>query len=60
MNLLRAQMRVTNGWWEIQHLDLEISADGPSEEEMLREVEHSLPQSITLRGGAVERGLGMC
>lgn len=43
MNPLRAIVRHTaNGWWEGQLLDLDISADGPSEMEMVRELEHSI------------------
>lgn len=42
MNMLRAHIRVLNGWWEVKLLDLDITADGASEAEMLRQLEHSL------------------
>jgi hypothetical protein len=42
MNLLRAQVRAESGWWEIKLLDLDIAADGASEDEMLRQLEESL------------------
>jgi hypothetical protein len=42
MSLLRAQVRIKKGWWEICLLDLDIRADGESEDAMLRQVEHAL------------------
>lgn len=42
MNLLRAHVREYNGWWEVRLLDLDIMADGASEDEVLRQLEHSL------------------
>lgn len=53
MNLLRAQVRTTDGWWELALLDLDIVADGGSEDEMLRDVEHALISEyhLALRAG---------
>ena len=43
MNLLRARVRTTDdGWWELVLLDLDIVADGDSENAMLRDLEHTL------------------
>jgi hypothetical protein len=42
MNLLRAHVRCTDGWWEIKLLDLDIVADGATEAEMLEHLEHAL------------------
>jgi hypothetical protein len=43
MNLLRATVsRTEEGWWELQLLDLDVVADGDSEDAMLRDLEHSL------------------
>lgn len=53
MNLLRATVSETPGWWEIRLLDLDVAADGPTEEAMLRELEHMLTAEYHL---AVSRG----
>jgi hypothetical protein len=42
MNLLRAQVRTRGGWWEIKLIDLNIVADGDSEEAMLHDLEYAL------------------
>ncbi len=43
MSLLRAKVRQSkDGWWEMALLDLNIVADGDSEDSMLRDLEHSL------------------
>lgn len=42
MNLLRAQARQKDGWMEMRLLDLDIVADGPSEDAVLRDLEHTL------------------
>lgn len=42
MNLLRATVNQKDGWWELRLLDLDIVADGDSEDAMLRDLEHSL------------------
>jgi hypothetical protein len=42
MNLLRAHVRRTDGWWELKLLDLDIVADGATEDEMLQHLEHAL------------------
>ncbi len=42
MNLLRGQVKTLGGWWEMRLVDLEIVADGDSENAMLRDLEHAL------------------
>lgn len=42
MNLLRAKVKDGPDWWEAKLLDLDIAADGASEDEMLRQVEYAL------------------
>ncbi len=42
MNLLRARVSNSGGWWELHLLDLAIMADGASEDEVLRGLEHAL------------------
>lgn len=42
MSLLRATVRRARDWWELKLLDLDIVADGATEGEMLRELEHAL------------------
>lgn len=42
MNLLRAQVHRTEDWWEMKLLDLDLVADGDSEDAMLRDLEHTL------------------
>jgi len=53
MNLLRAHVRSEDGWWEIKLLDLDVVADGPTEAEMLEQVEHALIAEYHL---ALKRG----
>ncbi len=48
MNLLRATVRNKGGWWEIRLLDLNIVADGDSEQAMLRDLEFSLTAEYRL------------
>lgn len=42
MGILRANVRTERGWWEIRLLDLDIVADGATEQDMLRQLEHSM------------------
>lgn len=42
MNLLKAQVNNANNWWQIELLDLDVVADGASEQEMLRNLSFSL------------------
>ena len=42
MSLLRATVRKSGDWWEAKLLDLNIVADGDSEEALLHDLEHTL------------------
>lgn len=44
MNLLRARVHhdEKRGWWELRLIDLAVVADGCSETEMLKQLEHAL------------------
>src|SRR5262249_7748542 len=47
-NVLRANVRSTKDWWELQLLDLKIVADGATEAEMLKQLEHVLTMEYHL------------
>lgn len=42
MNLLRATVKQTDSLWELALLDLDVVAEGDSEDSMLRDLEHTL------------------
>jgi hypothetical protein len=48
MNLLRARVKHKKDWFQVELLDLAIFADGPTEEAMLRDLEHSLRSEYEL------------
>ena len=42
MNLLKAEARSSQNWWEIRLLELDVVADGATEQEMLSNLRHNL------------------
>lgn len=48
MNLLRATVSRYEEWWELQLLDLDVVADGETEDAMLRELEYTLTSEYHL------------